>query len=405
MTDVRGRVTAEGGSVRIARSEGVLHEQPAQAAVRRSRFAADGRVPTSWTGNSKSSLAVVPPGDHPARSRPLTRCPQRGGPIAVLPVYLGDPVRIFDVVVIGAGPAGEHVAARTAAAGLNTVVVEAVLRPRDRTSGGRHDLPRAQRPERAGITLVRGHGRLSGPRIVEVTGTDGAVLRLSALHAVAVCTGTRAALPPLPGLAALRPWTSREAAGATKVPPRLAIVGGGVAAVEMATAWQALGSQVTLVVPESGLLPRVERFAADLVTDALRASGVELRFDTTLSAATRAADVRLALSDGAVLHADELLLAAGRAPRTDDLGLETVGLRPGAWLPSDDTYTVPGVTGDWLYAVGDVNQRALLTHQAGTKRGSPVRSSPTVPATIPSTAGRGAATPERPTTSPSPRSS
>ncbi|GAA4966545.1 dihydrolipoamide dehydrogenase [Nonomuraea thailandensis] len=272
-------------------------------------------------------------------------------------------MRIFDVVVIGAGPAGEHVAARTAAAGLNTVVVEAVLRPRDRTSGGRHDLPRAQRPERAGITLVRGHGRLSGPRIVEVTGTDGAVLRLSALHAVAVCTGTRAALPPLPGLAALRPWTSREAAGATKVPPRLAIVGGGVAAVEMATAWQALGSQVTLVVPESGLLPRVERFAADLVTDALRASGVELRFDTTLSAATRAADVRLALSDGAVLHADELLLAAGRAPRTDDLGLETVGLRPGAWLPSDDTYTVPGVTGDWLYAVGDVNQRALLTHQ------------------------------------------
>ncbi|MBB5773984.1 dihydrolipoyl dehydrogenase family protein [Nonomuraea jabiensis] len=315
-------------------------------------------------------------------------------------------MRIFDVVVIGAGPVGENVADRTAAAGLNTVVVEAelvggecsywacepskallrpvllhaeargmpgidpgpldveaVLRHRDRMSGGWNDQPQAQWLERAGITLVRGHGRLSGPRIVEVTGADGAILRLSARHAVAVCTGTRAALPPLPDLAALRPWTSREATSATRVPPRLAIVGGGVVAVEMATAWQALGSQVTLLVRESGLLPRMERFAADLVTDALHASGVDLRLDTTVTAATRATDIRLTLSDGQVLHADELLLATGRAPRTDDLGLETVGLRPGTWLPSDDTYTVSGVTGDWLYAVGDVNQRALLTHQ------------------------------------------
>ncbi|MEV0829953.1 dihydrolipoyl dehydrogenase family protein [Nonomuraea rubra] len=315
-------------------------------------------------------------------------------------------MRIFDVVVIGAGPVGENVAGRTAAAGLNTVIVEAelvggecsywacepskallrpvllhaeargmpgldpgpldvqaVLRHRDRMSGDWNDQSQVQWLEQAGITLIRGHGRLSGPRTVEVTGADGAVLRLSARHAVAICTGTRAALPPLPDLAALRPWTSREATSATQVPSRLAIVGGGVVAVEMATAWQALGSQVTLLVRESGLLARMERFAADLVTDALRASGVDVRFDTTVTAATRGADVRLELSGGEVLHADELLLATGRAPRTDDLGLETVGLRPGAWLPSDDTYTVPGVTGDWLYAVGDVNQRALLTHQ------------------------------------------
>ncbi|MFG6198249.1 dihydrolipoyl dehydrogenase family protein [Nonomuraea sp. JJY05] len=315
-------------------------------------------------------------------------------------------MRIFDVIVIGAGPAGENVAGRTAAAGLDTVIVEAelvggecsywacepskallrpvllhagargmpgidpgpldveaVLRHRDRMSGDGNDQSQVQRVEQAGITLIRGHGRLSGPRIVDVTGADGAVLRLSARHAVAVCTGTRAALPPLPDLAALRPWTSREATSATRVPPRLAIVGGGVVAVEMATAWQALGSQVTLLVRESELLPRMERFAVDLVTDVLRASGVDLRLDTSITAATRAADVRLVLSDGEVLHADELLLATGRAPRTDDLGLETVGLRPGMWLQSDDTYTVPGVTGDWLYAVGDVNQRALITHQ------------------------------------------
>ncbi|RVX46054.1 dihydrolipoamide dehydrogenase [Nonomuraea polychroma] len=315
-------------------------------------------------------------------------------------------MRIFDVVVIGAGPVGENVADRTAAAGLDTVIVEselvggecsywacepskallrpvllhaeargmpgiepgaldveAVLRHRDRMSGDWNDQSQVQWLEQAGITLIRGQGRLSGARTVDVTGADGAVLRLSARHAVAVCTGTRAALPPLPDLAALRPWTSREATSATQVPPRLAIVGGGVVAVEMATAWQALGSQVTLIVRESGLLLRMERFAAGLVTDALRASGVDLRFDTTVTAATRATDIRLVLSDGEVLHADELLLATGRAPRTDDLGLETIGLRPGIWLPSDDTYTVPGVTGGWLYAVGDVNRRALLTHQ------------------------------------------
>ncbi|GAA2419156.1 dihydrolipoyl dehydrogenase family protein [Nonomuraea africana] len=315
-------------------------------------------------------------------------------------------MRIFDVVVIGAGPVGENVADRTAAAGLSTVIVEAelvggecsywacepskallrpvllhaeaggmpginpgpldveaVLRHRDRMSSGWNDQPQVQWLEQAGITLIRGHGRLSGPRTVDVTGADGAILRLSARHAVAICTGTRAAIPPLPDLAALRPWTSREATTATRVPPRLAIIGGGVVAVEMATAWQALGSRVTLVVRESGLLPRMERFAAGLVTDELRASGVDLRFDTTLTAATRATDIRLVLSDGEVLHTDELLLATGRAPRTDDLGLETVGLRPGTWLSSDDTYTVPGIPGNWLYAVGDVNQRALLTHQ------------------------------------------
>ncbi|WP_431900421.1 dihydrolipoyl dehydrogenase family protein [Nonomuraea sp. bgisy101] len=315
-------------------------------------------------------------------------------------------MRIFDVVVIGAGPVGENVADRTTAAGLDTVIVEselaggecsywacepskallrpallhaeargmpglnpdpldvaAVLRHRDRMSGHWNDQSQVRWLREAGITLVRGHGRLAGPRTVEVTGADGAVLRLSARHAVAVCTGTRAALPPEPDFSALQPWTSREATSATRVPPRLAIVGGGVVAVEMATAWRALGSRVTLVVREPGLLPRTERFAADLVADALRASGVELRFDTTVTAATRTDDVRLELSDGEVLCADELLLATGRAPRTDDLGLETVGLRPGSWLLSDDTYAVLGVTGTWLYAVGDVNQRALLTHQ------------------------------------------
>ena len=96
---------------------------------------------------------------------------------------------------------------------------------------------------------------------------------LTARHAVAVCTGSRAVLPDLPGLAEVRPWTSREATSAKTVPGRLVVVGGGVVAVEMATAWQALGSQVTLLVRGKGLLPRMEPFAGELVAEALAEAG------------------------------------------------------------------------------------------------------------------------------------
>jgi dihydrolipoamide dehydrogenase len=245
--------------------------------------------------------------------------------------------------------------------------VDAVLRHRDRMSADWNDSGQVDWLDQAGITLVRGHGRLAGPRAVEVTTPEGAVVRLSARHAVAVCTGSRAALPPLPGLETLRPWTSREATSAPRVPPRLAVVGAGVVAVEMATAWQALGSQVTLIAREPRLLPRMEPFASDLVAERLRESGVDIRFETAVLTATReggpSGAVHLTLTDDTELVADELLLATGRAPRTDDIGLESVGLAPGDWLATDDLYTVDVVPGQWLYAVGDVNHRALLTHQ------------------------------------------
>ncbi|MER7756178.1 NAD(P)/FAD-dependent oxidoreductase [Kitasatospora sp. NPDC097643] len=320
----------------------------------------------------------------------------------------------YDVIVLGAGPTGENVADRTAAAGLRTVIVEAelvggecsywacmpskaLLRPvaalaearavagaREAVGNGRLDVAAvlARRDSftshwsddgqvkwlrDTGIELVRGHGRLAGVRTVTVEGEDGGERVLTARHAVAVCTGSRPVLPPdVPGLAEARPWTSREATSASAAPGRLVVVGGGVVGVEMATAWRALGSAVVLLVRGERLLPRMEPFAGELVTEGLREAGVDVRFAAEVSALERAdgaGPVLLTLGDGERLSADEVLYATGRAPRTADVGLEQVGLKPGDWLDVDDSCTVLGVDGGWLYAAGDVNHRALLTHQ------------------------------------------
>ncbi|MFB9573140.1 dihydrolipoyl dehydrogenase family protein [Streptomyces yanii] len=320
-------------------------------------------------------------------------------------------IRTYDVIVIGAGPVGENVADRTTAAGLSTVIVEselaggecsywacepskALLRPvllradavhvpgihpavkepldidavlahRDRMSADWKDDGQVEWIKSVGIDLLRGHGRLAGKREVSVETPDGGTVRLRARHAVAVCTGSRAALPPLPGIESLRPWTSRDATSARKPPERLVVVGAGVVGVEMATAWQALGSRVTLLAREEGLLPRVEPFAGELVTERLREAGADVRFNVSVAAAERTQDgeVRITLTDGCELTADEILFATGRAPRSEDIGLDTVGLIPGDWLATDDSLTVTAVPGNWLYAVGDVNHRALFTHQ------------------------------------------
>ena len=137
-----------------------------------------------------------------------------------------------------------------------------------------------------------------------------------------------------------------------EVPERLAVIGGGVVAVEMAAAWQALGSQVTMLVRGTrGLLPRIEPFAGEMVADGLREAGVDIRQDASASRVTRTGrEVHIEWADGGNLTADELLVAIGRVPRTGDIGMETVGLNPGDWLAVDDTFQVPGVAGGWLYA-------------------------------------------------------
>ncbi|RZD72836.1 dihydrolipoyl dehydrogenase family protein [Streptomyces albidoflavus] len=318
------------------------------------------------------------------------------------------PDHTYDVVVIGAGPVGENVADRARAAGLSAAIVEselvggecsywacmpskALLRPvlaqadarrlpglermtagppdtravldrRDSFASDWKDDGQVEWVDSTGTDLYRGHGRLAGERRVTVTGADGQVTTLAARHAVALCTGTRAALPDLPGMAAARPWTSREATSAEEVPGRLAVVGGGVVGAEMATAWQGLGARVTLLVRGDGLLAGMEPFAGELVAESLRAAGADVRTGVSVTALDRdASGVTLTLDDGSTLQADEVLFATGRTPRTGDLGLDTVGLTPGDWLTVDDTLRVTG--SDWLYAVGDCNHRALLTHQ------------------------------------------
>jgi dihydrolipoamide dehydrogenase len=136
----------------------------------------------------------------------------------------------------------------------------------------------------------------------------------------------------------------------------------------MAAAWSALGSRVTLL-SRGGLLDRVPAFAGELVAAGLRDAGVDVRTGVNVTAASRAdgpggpsGPVTLTLDDGTTALADEVLAAAGRTPKTADIGLETVGLEPGSWLPVDDTLRVTAIDGGWLYAAGDVNHLALLTH-------------------------------------------
>ncbi|GAA1059615.1 dihydrolipoyl dehydrogenase family protein [Agromyces bracchium] len=339
--------------------------------------------------------------------------------------------REFDLVVLGAGPVGENVVDRARAAGLEVAVVEhelvggecsywacvpsktllrsgAALRAARRVRGasdavtGDVDVAEtlARRDywvsdwddrnavawlESVGAVLVRGHGRLQGERRVVVTPPDGGADEvLVARHAVAVCTGSEPVVPDVPGLADARPWISRDATGVRNVPARLAIIGGGVVAVEMATLYAGFGTRTTMIV-RHGLLGGMEPFAGEAVADGLRALGVELRQGASPVRVSRDETdaVVIELDDGGTVTADEVLVATGRRPRSTGIGVEAVGLEPGSSITVDDTLAVVGLDeasaaarndvddgdGDrpermpWLYAVGDVTGRASFTHQ------------------------------------------
>jgi len=198
-----------------------------------------------------------------------------------------------------------------------------------------------------------------------VTNRGGDQTNLTARHAVAVCTGSRPAIPDVPGLAEAHPWTNREAVSARTVPRRLAILGGGVVACEMATAWKQLGTdEITIIQRGPRLIPKYEPFAGDLLKTSFEQREISVLTETTVRKVERQHDgvARISLSSGRTLFVDQVLAATGRLPRTQDIGAESAGLKPGSWLEVDDSMRVKGVTGGWLYAAGDVNHRALLTH-------------------------------------------
>jgi pyruvate/2-oxoglutarate dehydrogenase complex dihydrolipoamide dehydrogenase (E3) component len=308
--------------------------------------------------------------------------------------------REFDVVVLGAGPAGEVCAGRLGEAGLSVAIVEshliggecsyyacmpskAMLRPGELLAEARripgvreavtgdldaaavlkrrdeiiHDLDDSnQEPWLADrhVEVVREHGRLDGERRVRA-GDDTLVAR----QAVVVATGSAPMIPPIDGLQDVIFWTNREATTAKRVPESLVILGGGVVGVEMAQAYGSFGAQVTLIEGGDRVIGREEPFAGDDVEKGLRERGVDVRLGVKATEVRVEGDeVVLELDSGGQARGEELLVAIGRRLNTGDIGLDTIGLEPGKPIEVDDSMRAS----DWLYAIGDVNGRALLTH-------------------------------------------
>jgi pyruvate/2-oxoglutarate dehydrogenase complex dihydrolipoamide dehydrogenase (E3) component len=319
----------------------------------------------------------------------------------------------FDVIVIGAGPPGENAAGRCVDHGLSAAIVEerlvggecsfygcvpskTLIRPGDVLAAARRvpgaaqaisgtvdvDGALAQRDymtsewsdrtqtpwlDSKGIELVRGHGRLAGPKTVEVDLADGSGnRRLAARTAVVMACGSLPAMPPIDGLAGARPWDNRDATSTKEIPRRFLVIGGGPIGLELAQAFRRLGSEeVTVIEGSDRLLVREEPFAGEEVRAAFEEEGITVLASARVtSVGRREADdaVVATLDGGREVVGDEILVAVGRTPNTADVGVQTIGLDPGKWLSVDERLRVKGVDGDWLYAVGDVNGLALLTH-------------------------------------------
>jgi pyruvate/2-oxoglutarate dehydrogenase complex dihydrolipoamide dehydrogenase (E3) component len=324
---------------------------------------------------------------------------------------------VYDLIVIGAGPAGEKTAIRATRGGLTALIIEcelvggecpywacvpskAILRPLDALEaasvvGGAREVvsegEHIKKPVLDGVwkrrdffsknwtddanlklmadhkvDVVRGFGRIAGVKKVSVQawGSEERV-EYEARHAVAVSTGSEPIFPDeIHGLQEAKPWTPREAVSTSSVPEHLIIVGAGPVGSELATAFVGLGGKVTLITGGGEVLGRFEPEAGRKVREALVKKGVDVRLGTRVVKVDRQGEgkVEVQLSGGEIVSGSEILIAAGRKPRTTDIGLETIGLKDGSVLHVDDTLCVHSVSGEWLYAVGDTNAQAPLTH-------------------------------------------
>ncbi|HEU0021788.1 MAG TPA: NAD(P)/FAD-dependent oxidoreductase [Dehalococcoidia bacterium] len=317
----------------------------------------------------------------------------------------------FDVVVLGAGSAGEWVANNLAPAGKSVAVVEerlvggecphfacmpskvmlrgadvrhllgrahelgAVSRPvelddsrtayrsavrrREKIIGVQDDSGHARRLEASGAKLVRGIGRITGPNTVDVAGRD------ITWQELVIATGTRVKLPPIEGLDRVPYWTSEDVYTSTEIPSSAVIIGGGPVGCEIAQVLARFGSSVTLVEMAPQLLPAEEPSIAEVLAEVLKDDGVVLRqASKTTGVEASLGEVRLFLEDGGTLSAERLIVATGKVAKLDGLGLEAVGIEPGpdGFLQVDQHCRVLGQEHVW--AAGDVTGIAPFTHVA-----------------------------------------
>jgi len=311
--------------------------------------------------------------------------------------------RDCDVVVLGVGPGGEYAARKLAEAGLEVVAVDEALvggecpfwgctpsklmvRPADliaevhradrlageariqpewslvaaRIREANHDWTDGQHAEpleHAGVTIVRGHGRLAGPGVVHVE-RDGVTTVLRAARGVLLNTGTEPLRPPIEGLADTPYWTNREAMKVTEVPERLVVLGGGPNGLELAQVFRRYGAAVTLLEVADRIAAGEEPEASAVVTAVLRDEGIDVRAGVEVTRVDHDGAFRIRVDDETIA-ADALLVAAGRSTNLGDIGLETVGLDPDAGTIEIDDHMRAG---ERLWAAGDITGKGAFTH-------------------------------------------
>jgi pyruvate/2-oxoglutarate dehydrogenase complex dihydrolipoamide dehydrogenase (E3) component len=273
----------------------------------------------------------------------------------------------FDVVVLGGGTAGVQVAAEVVAGGKSVALIEAGLiggespylaclpsnsmlgsasrgetwedavARRNEVTGGLDDSAPAGRLTEAGVTVLRGTGRISRPGTVEVTLADGGDKATLTYADLVIATGCEPVAPPIEGLPDIPAWTTAESLCSPDLPRRLIVLGGGPAGCELTQVYATFGSQLTLVEAEPGLLPGEAAFAGEILAAVLRRAGVEICLGSPATKAERTPEgLTLALADGTRIDADRLLLASGRRPRLSGLGLDALGITvaPSMALPT-----------------------------------------------------------------------